>query len=317
MLPCNCRSRRNVSRRPTLNDSRSNPNSAEVDIWTVQRILLWTTEHLSRHGSETPRLDAEILLAHARNCPRIQLYTNFDQALTTEERARMRNLVQRRANAEPVAYLVGHREFFGLDFAVTSDVLIPRPETESLVVETLQRLRNIDRPGRVADIGTGSGCIAVTLAVNDPAVVCVAVDQSEPALKVAWQNAETHGVAERVTLRQGDLLAALEPDEEFDVIVSNPPYVRSSEIDRLDATVRLHEPHTALDGGEDGLDFVRRIVADAPNRLVAGGLLLLEIDPGQADDVMHMATADGVFVEADAVHDLTGRKRVIRLQRTV
>ena len=305
-----------VFRCPTLNDSNPNSNSAQVDVWTVQRILQWTTDHLAKHGSGTPRLDAEILLAHARDCPRIQLYTNFDKALTAEERVRMRDLVQRRAKAEPVAYLVGYREFFGLDFAVNSDVLIPRPETESLVVESLQRLKNKYGPGRVADVGTGSGCIAISIAVNAPSALCVAIDQSEAALKIAWQNAEAHGVADRVNIRQGDLMSALEAGEQFDVIVSNPPYVCSSEIDHLEDTVRMHEPHAALDGGKDGLDLVRRIVAEAPKWLVPDGLLLLEIDPGQADEVMQFATAAGTFVEAAAVHDLSGRTRVIRLQRT-
>ena len=187
--------------------STTSPNPAS-DAWTVRRILDWTIPHLKKHGSESPRLDAEILLAHARGCPRIQLYTHFDVEVSEAQRAVMRELVRRRAAAEPVAYLVGHREFFSLDFRVTSDVLIPRPDTETLVVAALDLIKPLPQP-RVLDIGTGSGCIAISIAVNAPSAQVTATDLSDAALAIAGQNAEVHGVANRVRFVQGDVFAPL------------------------------------------------------------------------------------------------------------
>ena len=178
-----------------------------ADTWTIRRVLEWTTGYLSEHGSESPRLEAEILLAYAKQCPRIQLYTHFDDELSDEVRGRMRALVKRRADLEPVAYLVGHREFFSLDFEVNRDVLIPRPETELLVMEALEALKAAEVSGRVLDIGTGSGCIAIAIAHRAPTAAVTAVDISESALVVARRNAERHHVADRVSFLQGDLFA--------------------------------------------------------------------------------------------------------------
>lgn len=290
------------------------PPTPAGDVWTVRRILDWTIPHLKVHGSESPRLDAEILLAHARGCPRIQLYTNFDEPLTDAQRATMRDLVKRRAAAEPVAYLVGHREFFGLDFLVTKDVLIPRPDTETLIVEAIELLKPQTAP-RVLDVGTGSGCIAVSLAMNCPKAEVTAIDLSEPALAIARQNAEKHAVSSRIRFLHGDLLAPLSADEQFDLIASNPPYIPSAEIETLDADVRLHEPRSALDGGQNGLDVIRRLVTAARQHLVPQGKLLIEISGEQADAVTQLLAANGHYDDIAVLKDLAKQPRVVRAAR--
>jgi release factor glutamine methyltransferase len=296
-----------------MSDAVSPPNPAS-DVWTVRKILDWTIPHLKKNGSESPRLDAEILLAHARDCQRIQLYTQFDSPLTDEQRAMMRDLVKRRSAAEPVAYLVGHREFFGLDFRVTADVLIPRPDTETLIVEAIERLKLRPQP-RVLDVGTGSGCIAITLAVNCRQADITAIDLSNAALAIAQQNAEKHAIADRVRFLQGDLFAPLPNGEPFDLIASNPPYISSAEIMTLQPDVRLHEPHSALDGGADGLDVIRRLVADAPQHLVPDGCLLIEIACEQADAVTQLLAANGNYTEIAVLKDLSKQPRVVRAVR--
>jgi release factor glutamine methyltransferase len=295
----------------TVSSDAAQTAESSNDVWTVRRILEWTTAHLKKHGSETPRLDAEILLAHSRKCARIELYTRFNEPLSDTERATMRELVRRRAQAEPVAYLVGHREFFSLDFRVTPDVLIPRPETESLVVELLSIIEGGEQP-RIADIGTGSGCIAIATAANNARVEVAAVDISKPALAVARENAQTHSVAERIHFFQGDLFAPLSAEGAFDAIASNPPYVAEDEMPTLAADIRLHEPHLALSAGPDGLAVIRRLVADAPNHLKAGGWLLLEISPEQADAIRGLLESDGRYQSVAVVKDLAGNARVMR-----
>ncbi|MCA9115838.1 MAG: peptide chain release factor N(5)-glutamine methyltransferase, partial [Planctomycetaceae bacterium] len=224
-----------------------------TETWTVQRILDSTTDYLRTHGSESPRLEAEILLAHSRGCRRIELYTRYAEELTDTERTTMRELVRRRAKAEPVAYLVGHREFYALDFQVTTDVLVPRPETETLVLGLLDRADR-KQPGRVLDLGTGSGCIAVTVAVNWPLAAVTAVDLSPAAAEVARRNAKQHKVEDRLEVLVGDLYEPLPAQSRFDFIASNPPYIRTDEMAGLPADVAGYEPHLALEGGTDGMD---------------------------------------------------------------
>lgn len=278
------------------------------DRWTVKRVLDWTISHLQQHGSDTPRLDAEVLLAHARGCRRVQLYTQYDTELTPAHRAAMRDLVKRRANAEPVAYLVGHREFFSLDFRVTPDVLIPRPETETLVVELIEAARELPSV-RILDVGTGSGCIAVALAANLPQASVVAVDTSEPALAVARENAAKHGLAERIAFLHGDLFAPVDPAARFDFIISNPPYVTEEEFATLAPDVRDHEPRSALVSGADGLDTIRRLIADAPKFLADGGRLLIEFDPRQANAVCGLIGDDGRYGDATVLKDMNREAR--------
>ncbi|HCK53356.1 MAG TPA: peptide chain release factor N(5)-glutamine methyltransferase [Planctomycetaceae bacterium] len=287
------------------------PGSNPVTRWTVQAVLDWTTRHLAEHGSQSPRLDAEILLAQSRGCQRIELYTQYDQELTTEQRAVMRDLVKRRANQEPVAYLVGHREFFGIDFAVDPHTLVPRPDTETLIVELLDLARELPTPPTILDVGTGSGCIAITLATQLPNALLTAVDISPAALAVAKANAATHDVASRMTFLAGDLFAPLEPTTRFHFIASNPPYVTSEELSQLPHDIRDHEPHTALDGGADGLDIIRRLLITAPDHLVPGGSLLCEISPEQSTRVIELLAEQPAFEPGRIVEDLAGNARVV------
>lgn len=284
--------------------------SATPDVWTVRRVLEWTTGHLKKHGSDTPRLDAEILLAHARRCPRIKLYTEYDQPLSDAVRAEMKDLVKRRAAREPVAYLVGFREFFSLPFRVTKDVLIPRPDTETLVVEALRLVRPLETSPQVLDLCTGSGCIAIAIAKNAAQAQVTGVDISPAALAIAQDNAETLGVIERTTWREGDLFQPLASDNRFDLIVSNPPYIRDDELATLDADVRQYEPRLALAGGTDGLDLVLRLLSEAPLWLKPGGTLLLEIDPQQFPAVNVIAAQTTAYQEVRAIKDLNGQPRV-------
>lgn len=227
----------------------------------------------------------------------------------------MRDLVKRRAQAEPVAYLIGRKEFYSLDFHVNSSVLIPRPETETLVMELIERARAMNAP-RILDLGTGSGCIAITTAVHLPTADVTAVDISPEALQVAGGNAEQHKVSERVHFRQGDLYAPLSPEEQFDFIVSNPPYIPQSEMAELMADVRKHEPALALDGGAEGLEVITRLVGGASSRITPGGWILLEIDPPQSAAVQQMLSQSSDFEKIQPIKDLAGEHRVIVGQRT-
>jgi release factor glutamine methyltransferase len=283
------------------------------DEWTVRRIIDWTTAHLKKHGSDTPRLETEILLAHARGCRRIELYTRFDEVLSEKERSTMRDLVRRRAQSEPVAYLVGHREFFGLDFRVTPAVLIPRPDTETLVVELLDVAKPLAAP-RILDIGTGSGCIAIAAAVNLPNAQITATDASDAALAVARENAASHKITERIRFLSGDLFRVLEPNERFDIVASNPPYIADHEKETLQNDVRKYEPHEALFSGPTGLETLFRIVDQAPDFLNVGGTLMLEISPEQASAVVGRMEASAKYRDIRVVKDVPGLARVVRAQ---
>ena len=237
----------------------------ETDVWTVGRLLTWTTDWLAARGSDSPRLDAEVLLSFVRGCPRIALYTAFDVPVGEEERSRFRGLVKRRGEGEPVAYLVGNREFFSLSFAVTPAVLVPRPETEGLVVRLLDLCRPAAVDGgrvRIVDVGTGSGAIAVTLAKHLPHADVVATDISAAALAVARDNAARHGVSGRIEFLECDLLDDPRAAGPWHAIVSNPPYVRDDEFDALPRDVRLHEPRGALVSGPTGVEVIGRLAAE-------------------------------------------------------
>jgi release factor glutamine methyltransferase len=284
------------------------------DVWTVGRLLTWTTDWLGARGSEAPRLDAEVLLAHVRGCPRIALYTAFDTPVADAERARFRELVKRRGEGEPVAYLVGSKEFFSLAFAVTKDVLIPRPETEGLVVRSLDLVKQAPAP-RIADVGTGSGAIAVTLAKQLPKATLVATDIAPAALAVAEANAARHGVAERIEFVACDLLADPRATGPWDVIVSNPPYVRDDEYPALPRDVRDHEPKTALVAGPTGVEIVTRLAAEAAERLAPGGWLLVEIGPSTAAAAEAALAAQPGLVPGPTLKDLAGLPRIVQARR--
>ena len=272
-------------------------------VWTVKAILESSAGFLKQKGSESPRLEAEILLAHVLGCDRIQLYVRFARELTDDERGRMRDLVRRRAAAEPVAYLVGYREFFGKRFEVNRHVLVPRPSTETLVMEALDAGREFDAPA-VLDLCTGSGCVAVSVACGLRDARVLATDVCDDALVVARGNVRRHGVEDRVGVAGGDLFDAVPAGDTFDLVLGNPPYVEESGWDHLPADIREHEPRIALLGGEDGLSFARRIVEGAPARLNPGGWLMLENGSPQTpalEDVMraHGFTDVRTAVDAD------------------
>lgn len=294
----------------------AHPGSGERRPRSVIDVLRLSTEYLAAHGSASPRLDAELLLAEALGLRRIDLYLRHDQPVREPELSAVRELVRRRAAGEPIAYITGTREFYNRSFDVGPAVLIPRPETETLVELALHPLRELaggavdrSRPPVVADLGTGSGCIAVTLAAELPWLPVVAVDVSEPALEVARTNAVRHGVADRITLLHGDWAAPL--SEPADVVVSNPPYVTPAELDTAAPNVREFEPRLALDGGDDGLSAYRALLESLSGRIGSGGRLLLEVDPHRAAGVGKLVVAGFPGAERKYHQDLTRRVRVL------
>jgi release factor glutamine methyltransferase len=274
--------------------------------WTVLEVIRWTVARFTERALATPRLDAELLVAHALGLPRVQLYVQFDRPLVPDELAAIRALIKRRQGGESVAYLVGKKEFWGLDFTVDARVLVPRPDTETLIEEARERLAGGESV-RLADVGTGSGAIALILAKLFPQAAVFASDLSTGALEVARANAERLGLA--VTFAEGDLAAPLAPDAPFSLIAANLPYIASSEMATLPPEVKS-EPALALDGGPDGLALVRRLVADAPALLAAGGALVLEIGAGQAGATAELLRAAGL-ADVRTRRDLGGVERVV------
>lgn len=273
---------------------------APQDVWTVGRLLQWTTGWLDRHEVDSPRLSAELLIAHALACKKIELYTRFDAVPAEPQLAAIRELVRKAAEHVPIAYIVGRKEFFSLEFAVGPAVLIPRPETETLVQKTIELCRaEPDRTHHVLDLGTGSGCIAVAIARYAANAALTATDVSADAVEVARSNAERHGVADRITFAVADWLdlpAGVRPLDGFDVIVSNPPYIAEAEMASLPRNVRDYEPRGSLTAdGSDGLVYYRRLAAEHGGRLRPGGSVLVEIGAGQREDVLKIFRDDGRF----------------------
>ena len=290
----------------------------EADPWTVLRLLDWTTDFFKSRGSHSPRLDAEVLLAHARGCERIELYTAFDQIPSEEERTAFREMVRRRGDGAPVAYLVGYREFYSLRFRVTEDVLIPRPETEHLVIEAIEFTKSRpdqNTPLQVADVGTGSGAIAVALAVQQPNVHVVAVDTSEAALNIAIKNIAQHQVEDRVTTVCSDLLTNVTTPETFDLICSNPPYVSEAEYQSLSAEVRRFEPQAALLADNEGTEVIERLIEQSPSRLRSGGRLLIELSPMIAERCLDLVATCTHWTNAQLKKDLSGHARLLMADR--
>jgi len=274
-----------------------------AESWTPLRLLGWTQGFFAQKGVDAPRLTAELLLAHALGCDRVRLYLDFDKPLGDPELGRYRDLVKRRAEGEPTAYLTGAREFYGRRFAVDARVLVPRPETEQLVEAALAAL---PEGGAALDLGTGSGAVAVSLALGRPGARVTAVDLSAEALEVARGNAAALGAA--VEFLAGDLFAPLPAGARFDVIASNPPYVPTGELASLQREVR-REPRLALDGGLDGLGVLRRLVEAAPRWLAPGGALVLEMHESHLTSLPALCRAAG-FAHAEALRDLAGLPRL-------
>ena len=285
--------------------------------WTIRRLLQWTTDYLTERGSETPRLDGEILLANACDCERIELYTTYDEKAPDSVRDAFRSLVRERARGVPVAYLVGKREFYSLTFRVTPDVLIPRPETEHVVLSVLEKSKDWEDAETVhcIDVGTGSGVIAVCVARYISKARVLAVDISEAALEVARSNIVTHEVQDRVELMQSDLFGNVPHDQLFDVVVSNPPYISEAELANVSAEVRCHEPREALVGGSKGSEVLERLVPQSADHLRPGGYLIFEISPMLEEAACQIVAADDRFGEPVVNKDLAGHARVVETLR--
>lgn len=288
-----------------------------AETWSINRLLTWTADYFKKQQIEQPRLEAEVLLGYALGCPRIALYTRFEEIVNDEQRAKFREFVKNRLAGMPVAYIAGKKEFYSLNFTVTRDTLIPRPETEHLVTAVLDALKSAPATElTVADVGTGSGAIAVTIAKYAPQCQVTAIDASAAAAKVAQQNAQDLGVADRVRVQVGDLLSGFAAHQQFLAIAANLPYVSQAEFAQLDKSVKDFEPESALVGGATGTEIIARLIPQAADRLQPGGLLALEVSPMIADQVATLLNQHGQFEPAAIIKDLAGHKRVVTAKRT-
>ncbi len=289
-------------------------------IWTVLELLKTSAEYLESKGIENPRLEAEILLSHALKANRIDLYLSFDKPVNTQELNAFRSLLKRRAGREPVQYITGHKEFWSLDFKINRHVLIPRPETELLVEEAIAIARNIDpdeHPIRILDIGTGCGAIAISLAKELKNGIIYATDISKEAMLVAKENAKTYEVERNITFLNGYLFEPVSDKTGlFDLILSNPPYIPTSDFMKLPPEIRDFEPRDALHGGEDGLEIIAPIISNAPHYLRNGGWLLFEVGEGQWKKVFRLIERTGQFNPPSVIKDYSGIERVVKAQKT-
>ncbi len=282
--------------------------------WPVGRLLDWTGKYFAEKGSDYPRLDAEVLLAHCLGWRRIDLYTRYEESPSEEVRKRFKELIGRRIEGCPVAYLVGRKEFFGLELEVSPAVLIPRPESEYVIMECLRLAKEMAQP-RVLDIGTGSGNLAVAVAHQHRGARVTAIDISPEALSVASRNAVKHAVADRIRFLAGDLFSPLSREDQFDFVLSNPPYIAQEELAKLPGGVRDYEPGVALDGGPGGFALFDRLIAGAPEHLAPDGYLIVEIGAPQEKPARERITAHGGYELADTILDGSGHPRVLRAKR--
>lgn len=281
-------------------------------LWTIGALLQWTQAYFVQKGIDSPRLDAEILLAHVLQKERIYLYAHYDKPMNQEELGQYRELVKKRAGRLSVAHILGVKAFMGLDFSVTRDVLVPRPETE-LLVETMLELDSRKDGLSIADIGTGSGAVILSLLHYLPAAEGTGIDISPQALRIAEKNGGALGLTQRVTWVESDIFSAV-PPRQFEWIVSNPPYLTAEDMEKLQPEVR-HDPPQALFGGADGLDIYRRIAAQSAGYLAPGGYCAVEIGMGQAQRVRDIFGAAGAYDYVKTVKDYGGIERVILFRR--
>lgn len=289
--------------------------------WIIKDLLQVTAEYLETKEVENPRLCAEILLAHQLRTSRIRLYLDFNQPVGERDITLYRSMIKRLLKGEPVQYITGVQEFWSMEFKVNPQVLIPRPESEILVEQVLALFKKEDRAEEtgpdILDLGTGSGAIAVSLAVELPGASVWAADISEGAIKTAEENARRHGVDHRIRFMKGDLFQPFMAREIlFDVVVSNPPYIASEDFGSLPEQVRNHEPRQALDGREKGLFFIDRIICEAPAYLKPGGRLFMEMDPEQVPSAINRIKKTGSYGEEGIVEDYAGKERVVTARKT-
>ena len=282
----------------------------------MKTFLDWSIDRLDRSGIRLPRLEAEVLLAGTLSLSREEIYRAPERVLSEAERSILQTCVERRLHREPMAYILGHREFWSLDFKVTPSVLVPRPETETLIESLLAMyaVTSVNGPVRILDIGTGSGIVAVVAAREIPESQVTATDFSSEALAVARENASAHGVFDQISFVQADLFLGA-PEPPYDFIVSNPPYIETGCMHDLMPDIRDFEPRTALDGGIDGLDFYRRIVPDTLNHLKTGGGLILEIGETQAEAVSNLLHSEEGYESIKVTRDIGGYDRVVSARK--
>jgi len=292
----------------------SNTAPDNLDDWTIARVLRFAADDFQKRSHASPRLDAELLLGDVLGLDRVQLLVHSGRLLTATELSRYRESIRRRRAGEPVAYILGRREFYGRTFLVDQRVLVPRPETELLVEVALRRTLHRHLSGRALDLCTGSGCVAISFALERRTWQVTGTDVSEDALALARRNAEALGAVWGVDFRPGDLFAALAPASRFELILSNPPYVPSAEIASLMVDVRDFEPRLALDGGADGLTFYARLAEQAGTHLVRGGVLAVEVGAGQARAVESLLSRAGM-IEIEIDKDYAGHERVVSARR--
>jgi release factor glutamine methyltransferase len=309
-----------------VNSTSLEKSETTPETWTILRLLQWTTDYFSHRGIHSARLDAELIVSFTLGLTRVQLYTQFDRPLTPEELKKIKELVKRRAHREPLAYLRGTKEFFSMEFIVSPAVLIPRPETEILVEEALKIGINPPNPPlekggeggfiQVLDIGTGSGCISITLAKHLPHIHVWAVDISPAALEIAKINAKKHQVEDRITFLKWDLMKDtwIGPPANFDMIVSNPPYIAISQLSQLAPEI-FYEPKMALEAGEEGLQFYPALLSFASAHLKPQGCMLFEIGEGQSEKLVLLCQEKG-FENVEVIKDLSGKPRVLKLQHS-
>ena len=292
------------------------PTAVTEKVWTLGELLDWTAKHLAGK-SDTARLDAEVLLAHVIGGKRIDLYgMRHSEVASPDVRQKFKELIRRRIEGCPVAYLTGRKEFYSLELKVTPAVLIPRPDSEHVVIECLALAKMMLHP-RIVDVGVGSGNLAIAIARHLTTAEVTAIDKSADALAIAQENAAKHGVAERIRFLHGDLFAPLKADEQFHFIVSNPPYIADDEMAKLPVGVREYEPHMALQGGPGGFVVFDRLIAESRARLLPGGYLIIEIGSPQEKPAREKLAAIPEFALAPTIIDFSGHPRVLRVQKKV
>jgi len=290
--------------------------TSTAQAWTTRKLLDWLRDALKDRGIDDARLCAELLVAHVIGCQRLRLYMEADRPATPNELAQLRDLAKRALNHEPVQYLVGEWSFYGITLKTDKRALIPRPESQTLVDEAVAAINGIeDHAPLVADVCTGGGCIAIAIATQASSAIVHASDNEADALALAVENIKRTNLADRITTFEGDLLAALPGDGTYDAIVANPPYIPDDEWEAVAVNVKDHEPTQALRGGNDGLDFIRLLITQAPDRLRSGGLLAIEVATARTEEALQLMMAEDRYGDTKVVRDFAGRPRVVTARR--